>query len=111
MKKTVEVYNVTIKSAVIEGSQLKVHCINAEKNVLTHAQNPKITRIKNQNRRIRVFRFLKEAETQDLLLVHIMLGVADYQCIPTNEPPVLGLNTNMDPVAEFERLGWTLCGE
>ena len=33
-----------------------------------------------------------------------MLGVADYQRIRTNEPPVLGLNTNMDPVAEFTKL-------
>ena len=39
-----------------------------------------------------------------------MLGVVDYQRIRTNEPPVLGLNTNMNPVAEFTRLGWTLCG-
>ena len=47
MKKTVEVYNIIIKSAVIEGFQVKVDCINAAKNVLTHVQNPKITRIKN----------------------------------------------------------------
>ena len=38
-----------------------------------------------------------------------MLGVADYQHIRTNEPLVLELNTNMDPVAEFTKLGWTLC--
>ena len=35
MKKTVEVYNIAIKSSVIEGFQLKVDDINAEKNVLT----------------------------------------------------------------------------
>ena len=39
-----------------------------------------------------------------------MFGVADYQQIWTNEPPVLGLNTNTDPVAEFTKLAWTLCG-
>ena len=38
-----------------------------------------------------------------------MLGAADYQHIQTNEPPVLGLNTNMDPIAELTKLGWTLC--
>ena len=47
MKKTVEVYNITIKSSVIERFQLKVDCINTENNVLTHVQNPKITKIKN----------------------------------------------------------------
>ena len=52
MKKTVEVCNITIKSKVIEGFQPKVDCINAEKDILTHVQNPKITRIKNQNPRI-----------------------------------------------------------
>ena len=39
-----------------------------------------------------------------------MLGVADYQRIRTNEPLVLGLNTKTDTVAEFTKLGWTLCG-
>ena len=110
MKKTVEVYNITIKSSVIEGFQLKVDCINTENNVLTHVQNPKITKIKNQNPRIRGLCFLEERETQDLLFIHIMLGIADYQRIQTNEPLVLGMNTNMDPVAEFTKLGWTLCG-
>ena len=70
MKKTVEVYNITIKSSVIEGFQLKVDCINAEKNILTHIQNPKITRIKSQNPRIRGLRFMEEGETQDLLSHH-----------------------------------------
>ena len=32
-----------------------------------------------------------------------MFGVADYQRIRTNEPPVLGLSTNMDLVAEFTK--------
>ena len=110
MKKTVEVYNVTIKSSVIEGFQLKVDCINAEKNVLTHVQNPKITRIKNQNPRIRGLHFVEEGETHNLLPIHIMLGVVDYQRIQINDSPVIGLNTNEDPVAEFMKLGWTLCG-
>ena len=39
MKKTVEVYIITIKSSVIEGFQLKVDYINAEKDVLTHVQS------------------------------------------------------------------------
>ena len=38
-----------------------------------------------------------------------MLGVIDYQGIQANEPPMLGQNTNTDPVAEFTKLGWTLC--
>ena len=39
-----------------------------------------------------------------------MLRVADYHRIRTNEPPVLGLNTNTDAVAEFTNIEWTLCG-
>ena len=105
IKKTVEVYNITIKSSVIERFQLKVDCINAEKNVLTHVQNPKITKIKNKNPRIRGLRFLEEGETQDILSVHIMLGAAGYQRIRANDSPVLGLSINMDPVAEFARFG------
>ena len=111
MKKTVEGYNITIRSSVIEGFQLKLGCINAEKDVLTHVQNPKITRIKNQNPRIKGLRFQEEGETQDLLPIHAMLGVADYQQIRTNKPPVLRLSANADPVAEFTKLRWMLCGE
>ena len=70
------VYNITIKSSVVEGFQLKVDCINAEQDVLTHVQNPKITKIKNQNLRIRGLHFQEEGETQDLLPVHIMFGVS-----------------------------------
>ena len=77
MKKAVEVYNITVKSSVIEGFRLKVDFINTEKNVLIHVQNQKITRIKNQNARIRGLHFLEEDKTQDLLPVHIMLGVPD----------------------------------
>ena len=67
MKKMVEVYNIAIKSSVIEGFQLNVDCINAEKDILTHVQNPKITKIKNQNPRI--------------TRICIMLRVANYQRI------------------------------
>ena len=109
MKKTVEMYNITFKSSVIERLQLKVDCINAEKDVLTHVPNPKITKIKNQNPRIRRLRFQEEGETQDLLPAHIMLGVSDYQQVRTNESQELGLKTNDDSVAEFRKLGRTLC--
>ena len=39
-----------------------------------------------------------------------MFGVVSYQPNRTNELPVLGLNTNTDPVAEFTKLRWMLCG-
>ena len=109
MKKTVEMYNRTFKSSVIERFQLKIDCINAENDVLTHVPNPKITKIKNQNPRIRPLRFQEEGETQDLLPAHIMLGVSDYQQVRTNESQELGLKTNNDSVAEFRKLGRTLC--
>ena len=109
MKKTVEMYNRTFKSSVTERFQLKIDCINAENDVLTHVPNPKITKIKNQNPRIRRLRFQEEGETQDLLPAHIMLGVSDYQQVRTNESQELGLKTNDDSVAEFRKLGRTLC--
>ena len=109
MKKTVEMYNRTFKSSVTERFQLKIDCINAENDVLTHVPNPKITKIKNQNPRIRPLRFQEEGETQDLLPAHIMLGVSDYQQVRTNELQELGLKTNNDSVAEFRKLGRTLC--
>ena len=110
MKKTVEVYNITIQSSVIAEFQLKAYCINAEKDVPTHDQNPKIIKIKNQIPRIRGLCFQEEGETQDFLPVHIMLGVTDSQQIRTNEPPGLAVNTNTDPVAEFTKLEWMLYG-
>ena len=110
LMKAVKVYNITIKSSVIEEFRLKVDCINTEKNVLTHVQNQKVIIIKNQNPRIRGLRFLEEGKTQDLLPVQTMLSVANYQRIRTNELPVLGLNTNINPVAEFTKLRWMLCG-
>ena len=63
MEKTIEEYNITIKSSVIEGFHLKVGCVNTEKDVLTHLQNPKITRIKNRNPRIKGLRLQEEGET------------------------------------------------
>ena len=81
IKETVELYSTAIRSSVIEGFQLKVGCINAEKDVLTHDHNSEITRIKNQNTRIGGLRFQEEGETQDLFPVYVMLGVTDYQQI------------------------------
>ena len=57
MKKTVEAHNTAIKSSVTEGFQLKVDCINAEKNVPTHFQNQKSLepRIKIQESEVYAF--------------------------------------------------------
>ena len=110
MKKTVEVYNITIQSSVTAEFQLKAYCINAEKDVPTHHQNRKIIKIKNQIPRIRGLCFQEEGETQDFLPAHIMLGVSDYQQIRINESPGVALNTNTDPVAEFTKLEWMLYG-
>ena len=56
MKKTVDVYNRAIKSSVIEGFQLKVDDINAEKNVLTfRTQKSLESRTKIQESEVYVF--------------------------------------------------------
>ena len=50
--KLVEIYNVRIESNAIEGFELELRCINAEKPVLTHIPNPRISELKKANYRI-----------------------------------------------------------
>ena len=44
--KLVEIYNVRIESNAIEGFELELRCINADKPVLTHLHNPRISELK-----------------------------------------------------------------
>ena len=55
--------------------------------------------------------FTEEQEAAKKLLVHIILGAADIQGIKSTEPPVLGLNPDTDPEAEFTMLGWVIAGK
>ena len=43
VNKHVEIYKVHIESNTIEGFELELCCINAEKPVLTHLPNPRIS--------------------------------------------------------------------
>ena len=90
--KQVEIYKVLVESNVIESFGFELHCINAEKPVLTHLPNPRITELKKANHRIRRLNFSEEALTEDNLPVHVILGAADIQRIKTTEPAVLGSN-------------------
>ncbi|XP_078361896.1 uncharacterized protein LOC144646227 [Oculina patagonica] len=107
----VEIYKVTVESNVIEGFGFELECINAEKPVLTHLPNPRISELKKANHRIRRLNFSEEAATEDNLPVHVILGAADIQRIKTTEPAVLGTNPDADPGAEFTMLGWTITGK
>ena len=109
--KQVEIYKVNVESNVIEGFGLELHCINAEKPVLTHLPNPKIAELKKANYRIKRLNFSEEAVTEPNLPVHVILGAADIQRIKTTEPAVLGKNPDTDPGAEFTMLGWTITGK
>ena len=109
MSKTVEVYKIQLRSIVNEET-LDIECINAEKDVLTFLPKPCIDQIKKNNHRLRRLVFCEETIQSDLLPVHIMLGVTDYQRIRTGEPPVIGTNPDRDPGAEFTKFGWALFG-
>ena len=49
--KLVEIYNVRIKPNAIEGFELELRCINADKPVLTHLHNPRISELKGGGNR------------------------------------------------------------
>ena len=55
--------------------------------------------------------FGEEQATSEKLLVHIILRAANIQQIKSTEPPVLGLNPDTDPRAEFTMLGWVIVGK
>ena len=109
MSKTMEVYKIQLRSIVNEET-LDIECINAEKYVLTFLPKPCIDQIKKNNHRLRRLVFCEETIQSDLLPVHIVLGVTDYQRIRTGEPPVIGTNPDRDPGAEFTKFGWALFG-
>ena len=101
VNRDVEIYKVNVESNVIEGFGLEVHCINAEKPVLTHLPNPRIAELKKANHRIKRLNFSEKVVTEPNLPVHVILGAADIQRIKTTEPAVLGKNRDTDPGAEF----------
>ncbi|XP_002734893.1 uncharacterized protein LOC100366659 [Saccoglossus kowalevskii] len=111
VRKTVELYTITIESLAVGGFSFDVTCVNAEKGVLTHLPNPNIKSLKKRHVRFRRLQFSEEETTENLLAIHIILGAADYQRIRTTEPLVLGINPDKDPGAEFTMLGWTISGK
>ena len=111
VNREVEIYKVNVESNVIEGFEIELHCINAEKPVLTHLPNPRIAELKKANHRIKRLNFSEEAMTDPNLPVYVILGAADIQRIKTTEPDILGKNPNTDPGAEFTMLGWTITGK
>ena len=48
---------------------------------------------------------------EDNLPVHVILGAADIQRIKTTEPAVLGVDSDIDPGAEYTMLGWMITGK
>ena len=109
--KRVEIYKVHVESNVVDSFGIELQCVSAEKPVLTYLPNPKISELKEQNHRIRRLVFSEEQATAQKLPVHIILGAADIQRIKSTEPPVLGLNPDTDPGAEFTMLGWVIAGK
>ena len=106
----VGIYPLKIQSTVVDGFNLDVNCINAEKDVLTYLPNPRIKVLKRRYPRLRRLQLSDENVSTDQLPVHIILGAADYQRIRSTEPLVLGYNPDQDPGAEFTMLGWVLYG-
>lgn len=108
--KRVELHSVNIQSTAIEGFNLDVQCINAEKDILTFLPNPRIKELKRRYPRLRKLPLSDEETLTDNIPVHIILAAADYQRIRSTEQPILGKNPDADPGAEFTMLGWILYG-
>ena len=108
--KRVEIYRINVTSNAVEGFSLDVDCINAEKPVLTHLPNPKITELKRKFQRLKRIQFSDEDSSDQQLPVHIIFGAAEYQRIRSTEQPIVGVNPDTDPGAEFTMLGWMLFG-
>lgn len=106
--KLVEIYKVRVESNAIKGFELELCCINAEKPVLTHLPNPRISELKKANYCIKRLHFSEEMVMEDNLPVHVILGAAD---IKTTEPAVLGVDPDIDPGAEHTMLGWVIMGK
>ena len=109
--KLVEIYKVHVESNAIEGFELEPRCINAEKPVLTHLPSPRILELKKANYPIRTLHFSEEMVMEDNLPVHVVLDAADIQCIKPTEPDVLGVDRDIDTVAEYTMLGWVITGK
>ena len=101
----VDIYSLTMESAVVDGFNFVVDCLNAEKDVLTSLPNPRIKDLKRKYPRLRKLQLSDEDEMADQLPVHIILGAADYQRIHSTEPLILGNDPDADPGAEFTMLG------
>ena len=106
--KVVEVYEVMIASKS-DSFKMKIECINAERDVITHLPNPNIEKLKRAQPRLRKIRFSEEETKDELLPVHILLGVKDYNQIRLSEAPIIGEKPDF-PVAEQTKLGWILFG-
>ena len=109
--KMAELYNIKINSTTGNHFSLDLNCVNGERDVLTYLPNPRIKLLKRHQRQLKRIKFGDEETTMKQLPVHIILGVADYQCIRTAEPPILGNDPDNDPGAEYTMLGWILCGK
>ena len=106
----VEIFEVKVRSNEIEGFEMNLECVNAEKSTLTSLPNPHFKELKGKHQRLKKLKFSDEEVTENLLPIHILIGSADYPRIKTTEPPILGEDPDKDPGAEFTMLGWVLYG-
>ena len=95
---------------VVGGFCLDVECINAERGILTLLLNPNVKDLKKKFGQLRKQPLCDDESSGEQLPVHIILGVADYQRIRSPRKPVLGVNPDQDPGAEYTMLRWVLCG-
>ena len=87
--------------------KMKIECINAERDVITHLPNPNIEKLKRAQPRLRKIRFSEEETKDKLLPVHILLGVKDYIRIRLSEASIIGEKPDF-PVAEQTKVGFSL---
>ena len=100
-----------IESTTVTGIFLDVECIYAEKGILTLLPNPNVKELKRNFGQQRRLPLCDEGRSSEQLPAHIILGGADYQRIRSTRKPVLGVNPDQGPGAEYTMLGRMLCGQ
>ena len=102
----VEVFDIKITSQS-GNTDLWIEATNVNRPVITEIPNPWIRRVKFKEPKLRGIRFTEEKSAGDLLPVHLLLGVQDFNRIKMERAPIIG-GSKQRPVAEQTTLGWIL---
>ena len=102
----VEIYDVKITSLAGD-TDIWVEATNVNRPIITEVPNPWIRRVKFKQPKLNGIRFTEDKSTGDMLPVHLLLGVQDFNKIKMEKAPVIGSGKHR-PVSEQTTLGWIL---